>query len=64
VFFETILGARFKLIKIPTCFGHADDRQIETFIANQPLQRRKDLFVREIAGGAEKHKGVRLEIRH
>src|SRR6202789_2197500 len=62
--FETVLGARFKLIKIPTCFGHADDWQIEPLIANQALQRRKDLFVREIAGGAEKHKGVRLEIRH
>src|SRR6202034_26150 len=62
--FETVLGARFKLIKIPTCFGHADDWQIEPLIANQPLQRGKDLFVREIAGGTEKHKGVRLEISH
>jgi hypothetical protein len=64
VFFKAVLGARFKLIKIPTCFGHADDWQIETFIANQPLERGEYLFVREIAGGAEKHKGVRLEICH
>ena len=46
MFFETVLGACLKLIKIPTCLGHADDWQIEPFIANQRLQRRKDLFVR------------------
>ena len=64
VFLEAVLGARFELIEIPARFGHADDWQIETFVTNQSLQRRKDLLVREVAGGAEKYKGVRLEIRH
>jgi hypothetical protein len=64
VFFEAVLSARFELIKIPTRFGHPNDWQIETFIANQSLQRGKYLFVREIARSAEKYKRVRLEPCH
>ncbi|MGA9445071.1 MAG: hypothetical protein WBV26_01415, partial [Candidatus Sulfotelmatobacter sp.] len=37
------------MIEIPAYLGHADDRQIETFVANQFLQRWQDLLVREIA---------------
>lgn len=64
VFLQAVFCANFELIEIPARFGHADDRQTESFVTNQSLQRRKYLLVREVAGGAEKHKSVRLEIRH
>jgi len=56
--FQAILGACLKLIKIPTGLGNPNDRQIKALIADQPLQRRKNLFVGEVASGSHKYECV------
>src|SRR5580704_14622384 len=55
---ETVFGARPKLFEAPAGFGHADDGDIEAFVANEALQGREDLLIGEIAGRAEEDEGV------
>ncbi len=62
--FQAFFRARFQLIQIPSGLGDADDRDVESFVANQVLQRREDLFVGEIARGSEKYKRIRHSFRH
>jgi hypothetical protein len=52
--FDAVLGALFQLLKIPAGFGDADDRNIEVTALGKPLQSGENLFVRQVAGGAEK----------
>ncbi len=37
VMFEAVLGARLELIEVPAGLGHSDDRNVESFVADQPL---------------------------
>ena len=50
---QAVGRARLQLIEVPTGLGDADDRDVQPFVAHQPKQRREDLLVRQIAGGAE-----------
>ena len=45
VLFQAVFGALFELIQRPARFGNADDGDVESFVANQILQRGKNLFV-------------------
>ena len=53
-----------KLIEVPTGLGHADDRHVEVAALHHRLQRREDLLVGQIAGGAEEDQGVGMGIVH
>ena len=63
VFLQAVVRAGLKLFEVPTGFGHADDRHVEVAALHHRLQRREDLLVGQIAGGAEKDQGVGMGIR-
>src|SRR6185437_2197509 len=56
--FQALPGAVLELVKGPAGFGHADDREIESLIADEPLQGGEDLLVGQVACGAEKNQRV------
>ena len=58
MFLQAVLRASLQLIQIPPGLRHADDGQIEAFVAHQALQRGKNLLVRQIARGAKKNQCV------
>jgi len=47
-----------QLVDAPVVFGDADHRHVQIAPAGKRLQRGKDLFVRQIARGAEKDECV------
>src|SRR4051794_24552034 len=63
VLLETVAYAGAKLIDRPFGTGYADDRHVEKPAAHERVQRRIELFVREIACRAEQHERVR-PVRH
>jgi hypothetical protein len=58
--FETVLGASLEIVERPASLGYANDRKVETFIADEALQCREDLLVGEVAGGAKEYECVGL----
>ena len=56
--FQAVFRARLQLIQIPSSLRYADDGQSEAFVADQALQRWKNLLVRQIARGAEEYQCV------
>ena len=64
MFLDAVLGAGAQLIERPTVPGHADHRQIELATLRHGLQRREDLFVRQIAGRPEEHQCVGVDVGH
>jgi hypothetical protein len=61
---ETVLGAGFELIEIPSGFGDSDDRNGEGSSLDHGLQRREDFFVGEVAGCSEEDEGVGMNLGH
>jgi hypothetical protein len=47
-----------QLIQGPAGLGDADDRHVKLAAADQRLERREDLLVRQVAGGAEEHERI------
>ena len=64
VLVDAVGGPCAELIEIPALLCHADHRNIEVAAFHHRMQRREDLLVREIAGGAEKNESVGMEIVH
>ena len=64
VLFEAVLGPRFELIERPFGPTHADDRHVEMAAPDHRLQGRKDLLVRQVAGGAEEDERIRTGGSH
>src|SRR5215469_11979298 len=64
VFLQAILCPSAKLIEIPSCFGHADDRYIEMSSLYHRLQGGENLLVSQIASGAEENERVRVGTSH
>src|SRR5207244_3214117 len=64
VLFNAIACARAQLIPVPGGPGNADHRHIEMPAFHHRLQRREDLLVRKIAGGAEKYQRVGTSFAH
>src|SRR3984957_4107619 len=64
VFLQTVFCASAKLIKIPSCFSHADHGDVEVPTLYHRLQRRENLFVGKIAGGAEENERIRVKTGH
>src|SRR4029078_10904528 len=64
VLFQTLLGPGPELIDAPAGLGHADHRHSEVAALQHRLQRREDLLVRQVAGGAKKHQGVGMGGAH
>lgn len=58
VMFQAILGASTNLIKRLARFGYADNRDVQAFIADQPLNGRKNLLVRKVPGSPEEDQCV------
>ncbi len=58
------LRPRLQLVEVPAGLGDADHRHVEMAALDHRLQRRKDLLVREVAGGAEEHQRVGMELAH
>src|SRR5262249_3494490 len=58
VFSEAVLGASAELVQRPARFGDADDGDVEITAPDHFLQGGEDLFVGEVAGGAEEDEGV------
>ena len=58
MFFHTVIRASAKLIEGSSSFGHADHGDFEMSSFDHRLQRRKDLLVCEVAGGAEENECV------
>ena len=56
--FERVFGAGFELVEVPAGLGDADDGDVEGSALDHRLQRGKDFFVGEVAGGAEEDEGV------
>src|SRR6185369_1567602 len=50
--FQTVMRSLTQLFKVPARARYADDRDIKIAALNQSLQRREDLFVSKVAGGA------------
>src|SRR5207247_1781879 len=59
VLLDALPGPLPQLLQPPTRPGDADDRHVEVAVADHRLQRREDLLVREVAGGAEEDQRVR-----
>ena len=57
---EAVARARAELLEVQPGFGHADDRHVEVAAPDHGLQRREDLLVGQVAGGAEEHQRVGL----
>ncbi len=51
-------------LEVPVVSSHADDRNVEAAAAHERLERRKDLLVSQVSGGAKQHQGVRIRVRH
>jgi hypothetical protein len=60
VFLDAVSRPRSKLINIPTCLGHPDNRHVEVAAFDHRLQRRKDFLVGEIATGTEEDQRIRM----
>ena len=57
---EAVARPRAELVEVPARLRDADDGHVEVPAPDHRLQRREDLLVREIAGGAEEHERVGL----
>ena len=55
---QAVLGAGAELLERPAGFGDADHGHVKISAQDHLLQRREDLLVGEIAGGAEEYQGV------
>ena len=54
---EAAASPLFEALEV-TGTSHADDRKIEALVADEVRERREDLLVGKIAGGAEEHERV------
>src|SRR6185437_15267260 len=52
--FDTVFGPGLQLVEVPSSLGYANDWPSQLAALGQFLQSRKNLFVCEVAGGAEK----------
>ncbi len=64
MFLQAVVRPRPKLVEVPASLGHADHRHVEVAALHHRLQRREDLLVCQIAGGAEEDQGVGMGIAH
>ena len=64
MFFDAVAGPGLELIEVPAGFGHPDDRHVQVPPFDHRLQSREDLFVSQIAGGAEKDQRIRMRESH
>src|SRR2546428_7132953 len=64
VFLKAVKGSRPELIKIPARLRHPNDRHVQVSALHHALQRRKNLFVGQIARCSEEDQGVRMQIAH
>ena len=60
VLLQAVLRPVLELFESPGGLRDADDRYVQVAALHHRLQRRKDLLVGEIAGGAEEDEGVSL----
>jgi hypothetical protein len=58
---EALARSVAQLIEIPPGFRDTDDRHGQPAGAHERLERRKDLLVRQVAGGAEEHERVGVD---
>src|SRR5690242_8406750 len=56
--FQTFPRPLPKLVDSPPRFGYSDDRHVQRAALDHVLERRENLFVREIAGGTKKDQCV------
>ena len=64
VLLDTVLRPRAHLVQRPARLRHPDHRNIELPALGHRLERGKDLLVREIARGSEKHERVGVCVAH
>src|SRR5262245_21985270 len=64
VFLKAVARPSAELIEVPAGLGHSDHRYIEVPSLHHRLQRRKNLLVRQVSGGAEKNQGAGLNLFH
>ena len=64
VLLEAVARPGPELVEVPAGLGHADDRHVEVAALHHRLQRREDLLVGQIAGGAEEDQGVGMGFAH
>src|SRR5262249_19303813 len=65
VMLQAVLGALFELVQRPSGLGDADDGDVHSLIADEVLQRGKNLFVSQVARGPEEYECVRHSVcRH
>ena len=58
---QAVLRPGLELVEIPAGLGHADDRHVEMAAFHHRLQRREDLLVGQVAGGAEENQASEWE---
>ena len=61
---KTLASTGSKLVKALGRPCYSDDRHIEVTAPDHRLQRREDLLVRQIPGGTEEDKRIRIEVCH
>ena len=64
VLLQALPGAGTEVVVAPVVSRDADDGEVQTFIADEALQRGEDLLVREVAGGAKEDEGVGVAGAH
>jgi hypothetical protein len=64
VLLQAVTRAFAQLIERPASAGHTDDRHVQLTTPGHRLQRRKDLLVSQIAGGAEENQRIRTGCCH
>ena len=62
--FQAVLRPGLELVEVPSGLGDADDRNVQRAALNHRLQRREDLLVGKIAGGAEEDQRVGMRLTH
>jgi hypothetical protein len=62
LFFDAVAGALLELVQRPAAARHADDRNVEAVAMHHGVEGGEDFLVGQIAGGAEKNKGIGLRV--
>src|SRR5580698_1657106 len=62
--FHAVARPLLELVQVPPAARDADDGNIQPAATNHGVERGKNLFVRQVAGGAEEDEGVGLRFIH
>ena len=58
IVFNAVFCPLLKLLQLPSGFGHSDYRDFQLSVYGEFLQSRKNLLLRQVAGGSEEYQRI------